>query len=117
MGIPYFPNYLSSDSLKPFGQNFARANSNRGLTDADTTMLRGLGALTAIFGGINAAIGQFYAAKTQQYQLQSQASALQFQSGIDAINAHGAEMNAQSIQEAGRTQVEQYTMRAGQEQA
>jgi hypothetical protein len=91
--------------------------TRRGFTDSDSTTVQTLGTLTQIFGGINAAIGQFYAAKTQQYQMQSQASALQFQSGMDAINAHSAEMNAQSIQEAGKTQVEQYTMRAGQEQA
>lgn len=76
-----------------------------------------VGLFTAIFGGINSAIGQFYQAKAQQYQLKSQASSLDFQSGMDAINAHGAEMSAQSIQEAGKTQVQQYTMRAGQEAA
>jgi len=79
--------------------------------------LQNMGMLTAVFGGINSAIGSFYAAKTQQYQLQSEASALQFQSGMDAINAHQAEMSAQSIEEAGKTQVQQYTMRAGQENA
>lgn len=76
-----------------------------------------LGGLTAVFGAINSAVGSYYAAKTQQYQLQSQASALQFQAGMDAINAHSAEMSAQSILEAGKTQVEQYTMKAGQQAA
>ena len=36
---------------------------------------------------------------------------------MDAINASQAELSAQSIQEAGKTQVQQYTMRAGQEEA
>jgi len=75
------------------------------------------GLLTSIFGGINSAIGSFYAAKTQQYQLESQASALTFRSGMDAINARAAEMSAQSIQESGKTQVQQYTMRSAQENA
>lgn len=84
-------------------------------TNAQT--LKNAGTLTAIFGGINSAIGSYYQAQAQQYQLKSQASSLQFQSGMDAINAHGAEMSAQSIEEAGKTQVEQYTMKAGQEAA
>jgi|GEM_PF-6464291 len=91
--------------------------ANKSTQPEPSTTVKTLGTLTAIFGGINAAVGQFYAAKTQQYEMQSQASALQFQSGMDAINAHGAEMNAQSILEASKTQVQQYTMRAGQEQA
>lgn len=78
---------------------------------------KNVGTLTAIFGGINSAIGSYYQAQAQQYQLKSQASSLEFQSGMDAINAHGAEMSAQSIEEAGKTQVEQYTMKAGQEAA
>jgi len=86
--------------------------------DADIAAgVKNAGTIMSIFGGITAAVGQFYAAKSQQYQLQSQASSLQFRSAMDAINAHGAEMNAQLIQEAGKSQVEQYTMHAGQEQA
>lgn len=79
--------------------------------------LKNLGLLTSLFGAANTAVGAFYAAKAQQYQLKSQASTMQFQAGMDAINAHGAEMSAQSILEAGKTQVQQYTMRAGQEAA
>lgn len=75
------------------------------------------GLLTSIFGGINSAIGGYYAAKSAQYQERSQASTLQFQSGMDAINAAQAELSAQSVEESGKTQVEQYTMRAGQEAA
>jgi len=91
--------------------------ANKSAQPEPSTTVKTMGTLTAIFGGINAAVGQFYAAKTQQYEMQSQASNLQFQSAMDAINAHGAEMNAQSIMEQGETQVQQYTMRAGQEQA
>lgn len=120
------PNFLSDSWLdveKFFGIG--------GHTDVDTSQMtpgqasvatgaqtaKNVGALTAIFGGINSAIGGYYAAKSQQYQMKSAASSLDFQSGMDAINAHGAEMSAQSIEEAGKTQVEQYTMKAGQEAA
>lgn len=98
-------------TLFPLGQDPAQQWA-KGSKTAQT-----VGLVASIFGGINSAIGQFYQAKAQQYQLRSQASSLDFQSGMDAINAHGAEMSAQSIQEAGKTQVQQYTMRAGQEAA
>lgn len=75
------------------------------------------GVLTSIFGATSAAIGNYYAAKSQQYQEKSQASSLNFQAGIDSINARQAEISAQTIQEAGKNQVSQYTMREGQEQA
>jgi hypothetical protein len=79
--------------------------------------LKNAGLLTSVFGGINSAIGGYYAAQSAQYQQRSQASSLQFQSGMDAIGASQAELSAQSIQEAGKAQVEQYTMRAGQQAA
>lgn len=97
--------------------NVTGMNPNQSAVATGAATLKNLGTLTAVFGTINSAIGSFYAAKSQQYQLKSQASSLQFQSGMDAINAHGAEMSAQSILEAGKTQVQQYTMRAGQENA
>lgn len=123
MSTPSFLTSSWTDVEKFFGIN--------GQTTADTTgmlpeqakiakssaTLSNAGLLTAVFGGITSAVGGYYAAKSQQSQIQSQASSLQFQSGMDAINAHGAEMSAQSIQEAGKTQTEQYTMRAGQEAA
>jgi DNA-binding protein len=112
-----------SDLQKFFGLN--------GQTTADTTgmnasqaqaagagaTLKNAGLLTSVFGGINSAIGGYYAAQSAQYQQRSQASSLQFQSGMDAIGASQAELSAQSIQEAGKAQVEQYTMRAGQQAA
>lgn len=123
METPSFLTDSWTDIEKFFGINGQTTANTTGMNQTQariatgTATIKNLGTLTAVFGGINSAIGQFYAAKTQQYQLQSQASTLQFQSGMDAINAHGAEMSAQSIQEAGKTQVAQYTMRAGQEAA
>lgn len=113
-----FAKGMADASTKQFFSTSPASDSTKSAQpDSIAAAVKGAGTLMSIFGGINTAVGQFYAAKTQQYQMQSQASSLQFQAGMDAINAHGAEMNAQSIQEAGKTQVEQYTMRAGQEQA
>ena len=75
------------------------------------------GLITAVMGGINSAIGSFYQAKSMQFQLQSQASSYQFQSDMAALNARGAEIDAQSILEAGKSEKANYTMRAGQEKA
>jgi hypothetical protein len=47
----------------------------------------------------------------------SAASSYAFRSDMAAINARSAENEAQSILEAGKSQVQQYTMRAGQEKA
>ena len=112
-----FSKFFSGPAQASATQYFSPGASQKTPGTANASTIKGLGALTSIFSGINAAIGQFYAAKTQQYQQQSQASQLQFQSGMEAINAHNAEMNAQSIMEDARTQVQQYTMRAGQQQA
>lgn len=78
---------------------------------------RDLGGLTAIMGGITSAIGSFYAAKTVQNQYKSAEMTYQFHSDMAAINARSAENDAQSILEAGKSQVQQYTMKAGQEKA
>jgi hypothetical protein len=79
--------------------------------------VKNLGLLTTVMGGINSAIGSYYAAQTAQYQAKSQASSLNFQSDMAALNAHQAELSAQSIQEQGKTQVAQYTMKYGQDRA
>lgn len=111
------------DIEKFFGINGQTTANTTGMTPGQASVattaatLKNAGAVMSIFGGINSAIGQYYAAQSQQYQEKSAASTLQFQSGMDAINAHGAEMSAQSIEEAGKTQVEQYTMKAGQQAA
>lgn len=107
---------MYTDSLEGIGGS-SNATSRKGLSAGQQAAVKDLNAVASIFTGITSAIGSYYAAKTQQYQLQSQASTLQFQSGMDAINAHNAEMSAQAIQEAGKTQIEQYTMQAGQQQA
>lgn len=86
-------------------------------TKATATLGSHLGALSAIFGGITSAVGTYYAAKSAQSQLKSQSMNFQFQSDMAAINARSAENDAQSILEAGKTQVQQYTLRAGQEKA
>lgn len=75
------------------------------------------GILTSIFGAANQAIGSFYAAKSQQYQERSAASSYAYQSDMAAINSRQAEYAAQSTLEAGKAQVQQYSMAAGQEQA
>lgn len=112
-----------TDVEKFFGLDGQTTANTIGMTPAQTQIASGAatmknaGLLTSVFGGISSAIGGYYAAKSAQYQEQSQASTLQFQSGMDAINASQEELSAQSIQEAGKTQVEQYTMRAGQQAA
>lgn len=111
------------DVQKFFGLNGQTTANTAGMNPAQTKIASGAatmanaGLLTSVFGGISSAIGGYYAAKSAQYQAKSQASSLTFQSGMDAINASQAELSAQSIEEAGKTQVEQYTMRAGQEAA
>ena len=92
-----------------------------GMTPAKTkaasnaATIANMGLLTSVFGAASSAIGSFYQAKTAQYQAQSQASTLDYKANIDSINARQAEISAQSIEEAGKTQVSQYTMRAAQE--
>lgn len=68
----------------------------------------------SVAGAVQGAIGSYYSAKSQQYQLQSQASSLQFQQSLSSINARQAEMQAQSILQAGQQQAAQYGLRAGQ---
>ena len=79
--------------------------------------LRNVGLVTAVLGGVNSAIGTYFAAKNAQYQEKSQASSFEFQSDMAAINASRAETTAQSIEESGKSQIANYTLRAGQEKA
>ncbi len=79
--------------------------------------MKNIGLVTAVLGGINSAFGSYYAAKTAQYQEKSQASSFAFQSDMASINASRAEMTAESIQEAGKSQVASYTMQAGEQKA
>jgi hypothetical protein len=101
---------------------FKNLLSGDGEYDQDNTQQtaklgKDLGLMTAVFGGITTAIGGFYAAKTAQNQLKSQSMSFQFRSDMDAINARGAEKDAQYILEAGKSDVQRYTMRAGQDKA
>lgn len=86
------------------------------IQDSAKTMSK-LGIFMSILGGINSAIGSFYAAKSMQYQMKSAASSYQFRSDMAALNARSAENDAQAVLEAGKTQIANYTMRAGQEKA
>lgn len=103
------------DSLKNIFSGDGESNAD----NAEGTAKLGshLGMLASIFGAVNSAIGGFYAAKSAQLQMKSQASSYQFQSDLAAINARSAENDAQSILEAGKTQIANYTMRAGQDKA
>lgn len=79
--------------------------------------LKNVGLLTSVLGGVNSAIGTYYAAKTAQYQEKSQASSFAFQSDMAAINSSREEMTAESIEEAGKSQIANYTMAAGEQKA
>ena len=54
------------------------------------------GSIMSIFGAVNSAIGSFYAADSQKTQLKMQAQNQRFQAQMSAINARGAEMQAQA---------------------
>lgn len=54
------------------------------------------------FGALNSAIGSFYSAKAAQFQAKSSALNAEFESTISAINARGAEIEAQSILDEGQ---------------
>lgn len=117
------PNFLTStwDKIDDWfkGGNVDTTGMSPGMAQTAQTgqMAKNLGLLTSILGGVNSAIGTFYAAKTAQYEEKSQASSLAFQSDLAAINSSRAEMTAESIEEAGKSQIASYTMRAGQEKS
>jgi hypothetical protein len=116
-------NFLSSswDDIEKWfqGKNTDTTGMTPSMTKTAQTgqQMRNLGLLTAVLGGINSTIGTYYAAKTQQYQERSEASSFAFQSDIAAINKSRAELTAESIQESGKSQVANYTIRAGQDKA
>lgn len=117
------PNFLTSswDRIEGWFQG-ANANTN-GMTPsvAKTAQagqaIKNLGLLTSVLGGVNSAIGSYYAAKSTQYQEKSQASSFAFQSDMAAINSSREEMTAESIEEAGKNQIANYTMQAGEQKA
>jgi hypothetical protein len=117
------PNFLTSswDSIDSWfkGGNVDTTGMSPSMASTAQTgqTAKNLGLLTSVLGGVNSAIGTFYAAKTAQYQEKSEASSLAFQSDMASINQSRAEMTAQSIEEAGKSQVANYTMQAGQQKA
>jgi hypothetical protein len=122
-GVPAPPNFLTS-GWHAFSSWFTGKNADTTGMSPKTAAaaqaaksLSNIGLLTSVLGGVNSAIGTFYAAKTAQYQEKSEASSYAFQSDMAAINSSRAEITAESIEEAGKTQVANYTMSAGQQKA
>ncbi len=95
------------------------SNMNPGQATAATSAatMRNAGMMMSVMGGINSAIGGYFAAKSQQYQDKSQALNLGYQADMAAINSRSAEYSAQSTLEAGKSQVANMTMAAGQQAA
>jgi hypothetical protein len=122
-GPPSPPNFLTSSwgAVENWftGKNADTAGMSPTLASTAQTgqSLKNIGLVTQVLGGINSAIGTFYAAKTAQYQEKSQASTDAFQSDMAAINSSRAEITAESIEEAGKSQIANYTMQAGQQKA
>lgn len=123
---PAKPGFLTSswDDVEKFfgikGKSFVDTSTMSGsqAAAAKTAQLSSnMGILMSVFGAANQAIGSFYAAKTKQYEEKSAASSYGFQADMAAINSRQAEYAAQSTLEAGKSQVQQYTMAAGQEEA
>ena len=117
------PNFLTSswDSISGWFQGKNADTTGMSPAAAATAQtgqsIRNIGLLTSILGGVSSAIGTYYSAKTTKYQEKSQASSFAFQSDMASINASREEMTAESIQEAGKSQIASYTMQAGQVKA
>src|ERR1019366_5905184 len=75
------------------------------------------GMMMTIMGGINSAGGGYFAAESQRYQDKSQALNLGYQADMASINARSAEYSAQSKLEAGKSEIANMTMAAGQQTA
>lgn len=105
-------NWLTGKNANTAGMSPSLASTTR-----SGQALKNVGLLTSVLGGVSSAIGSYYAAKTAQYQARSEASSFAFQGDMAALNASRAERTAQSIEEAGKSQVANYTMRAGEEKA
>jgi hypothetical protein len=91
-------------------------NMSAGQVSAATgaATMRNAGMMMTVMGGINSAVGGYYAAESQRYQDKSQALNLGYQADIAAINSRSAEYSAQSTLEAGKSQIANMTMAAGQ---
>lgn len=117
------PNFLTSgwDKIEGWfeGKNADTTGMSPAMAKTAQTgqSLKNLGLLTAVLGGVNSAIGTYYQAKTEQYQERSEASSFAFQSDMASINASREELRAESIQEAGKSQIANYTRAAGEQKA
>ena len=90
----------------------------KGIGAAGTgSMFSSMGLITQSLGAVTSAVGAYFGAKSQQYQAKSQASSDQFQATMARMNASADERNAETILEAGKSQVANYTMGAGQQKA
>jgi hypothetical protein len=117
------PNFLTSSVDKTLNWLSGKNANTTGMTPAVAKAeqagqaVHNFSLVASIAGGINSAISSFYAAKAAQSELKSQASSFAFQSNMEAINASREELTAQSIQEAGKSQIANYTMQAGEQKA
>lgn len=120
---PASPNFLTSswDKIEDWfsGKGADTTGMSPGMARSAVAAksMQNTGLLLGIMGGINSAVGSYYAAQSQQYQLKSQALNFQYQGVMARMNSQAAERDAQSILEASKTQIGQYTMQAGQAKA
>lgn len=77
----------------------------------------GLGGALQLAGMAQAAIGAFAQAENQQHIAKSQALSLEFERSMSAINARNAEIEADSIMEAGEQEIANVTAQYGQAKA
>lgn len=91
------------------------ADQQKAATTAST--FQNTSMLLTVMGGINSAIGSYFAAESARYQDRSQALTLDYQADIASINARSSEYAAQSKLEAGKSQIANMTMAAGQAKA
>jgi hypothetical protein len=99
------------------GTNTTGMNSGQAATYQKATAMQNAGLLMTVMGGVNSAIGGYFQAKSQQYTDKSQALNLEYQADMAAINSRSAEYSAESTLEAGKSQIANMTMQAGQQEA
>jgi len=86
-------------------------------TAKSSATMQNVGLLTTIMGGLTSAVGGYFQAKSQQYQDKSQALNLTYQADMASINARSAEYSAESDLNAGKSEIFNQTMAAGQQKA
>jgi hypothetical protein len=123
VSTPSSPNFLTSswDSIAGWmtGKNAVTTGMSPAMAKTAQTgqAITNMSLVTGVLQGVSSAIGSFYAAKTAQYEAKSQASSFAYQSNMAAINASREETLAESIEESGKSQIANYTMRAGQQKS